>query len=451
MQLQFLGAADTVTGSRHFLEFGGARLLLDCGLFQGFKTHRERNWAEPPEALRDLDAVLLSHAHLDHCGWLPVLVKHGFRGPVYASAATCALAEVLLLDSAHLQEEDARRANRGGWSRHRPARPLYTTADAKRALALMQPLAPGRSRTVAGVQAQWVPAGHLLGASSLRLSRGDQTLVLSGDLGRGDDLLMPPPQHPGAADVLLIESTYGNRCHPPEDVQARLGEIIRATVRRGGSVLLPSFAVGRAQALLLVLQRLRAAGEIPAEMPIYLDSPMARTATRLYQQHARLLRIPAREAAGLTDEITLIESPQESQALQRSRWPKVVISASGMATGGRVLGHLKAMLPNPRHHIAFPGFQVAGTRGAALVGGAREVKMFGEYIAVKAEISHLEGFSGHADAEGLMAWLRAFPAAPRQTFVVHGEPAAADALRCRIQDELGWAVRVPAQGECWSA
>ena len=450
MKIHFLGAADGVTGSRHLVESAGSRILLDCGLFQGWKLHRERNWVFPPE-LRELDAVVISHAHLDHSGWLPALVKHGYRGAIHASPATCELARVLLLDSAHLQEEDARRANRGGWSRHTPAKPLYTVADAKRALLQFKPLAPGRSARVGAVQVTLSAVGHLLGACSVRLAAGHETLVFSGDLGRSDDLLMAAPLRQPKADVLLVESTYGNRCHPKEDVQARLGEIIRATTRRGGSVLLPSFAVGRAQALLLVLQRLRAAGEIPPDMPIYLDSPMARTATTLYQRHAKLLRIPAREAAGLTDEVHLIETPAESQALTRSRWPKVIISASGMATGGRVLSHLKGMLPNPRNHICFPGFQVAGTRGAQLVAGAREVKMFGEYLAVKAEVSHLEGFSGHADAEGILDWLRGFEAPPRQTFVVHGEPEAADALRMRIQDELGWRVAVAAQGGSWHA
>ncbi len=446
MKITFLGAADTVTGSKHLIDAAGSRVLLDCGLFQGFKLLRERNWAAPAVAPQSIDAVVLSHAHLDHSGWLPGLVREGFKGPVYASAATCDLAEVLLLDSAHLQEEDARRANRGGWSRHAPALPLYGVADAKRAIAKLVPVAAGRTVRVGDVVVGFTPAGHLLGANALTLRAAGRTLVFSGDLGRGDDLLMPPPRPVDHADVLLIESTYGNRVHPPEDVQARLGEIIRATVKRGGSVLLPSFAVGRAQALLLVLQRLKAAGEVPAELPIFLDSPMATAATALYQRHRKLLRIGAREAAGLTDDVTLVASPQESQRLTRSRWPKVVISASGMATGGRVLHHLKAMAPNPRNAIVFPGFQVGGTRGATLIAGAKEVKIHGEYVAVKAQVSHLEGFSGHADAQGLMDWLRGFDAAPDHTFVVHGEPAAADALRMRIKDELGWRVAVPEHG-----
>ena len=446
MKLDFLGAANAVTGSRHLVGAGGARVLLDCGLFQGYKTLRERNWAALPVPPASIDAVVLSHAHLDHSGWLPVLVKQGFKGPIYASQATRDLAEVLLLDSAHLQEEDARRANRGGWSRHQPALPLYTVAEAKRALAKIESVPSGRSVVVGEARITLTPAGHLLGAVSVSLLAGGRTLVFSGDLGRDDDLLMPPPQHIEHADVLLIESTYGNRHHPVEDVQARLGTIIRATTRRGGSVLLPSFAVGRAQALLLVLQRLKAAGEIAAELPLFLDSPMATTATALYQRHRRLLRIPGREAGALAEGVTIVATPVESERLTRSRWPKVVISASGMATGGRVLHHLKAMAPNPRNAIVFPGFQVGGTRGAALIAGAREVKIHGQYVAVKAEVSHLEGFSGHADAAGLMAWLREFRHPPQQTFVVHGEPEAADALRLRIQDELGWKVSTPDHG-----
>lgn len=443
MQITFLGAADTVTGSRHLVDAAGVRILLDCGLFQGFKTLRERNWARFPVEPASIDAVVLSHAHLDHCGYLPAFVKQGFKGRVYASPATIDLCEVMLLDSAHLQEEDAKRANRAGSSRHAPALPLYTVADAKRALARLVPLAPGRSTTVGTVRVSFTLAGHLLGACAVSLQAGATTLVFSGDVGRGNDILMPPPQRVARADVLLVESTYGDRLHPREDFQARLGAIIRATIRRGGSVLLPSFAVGRAQALLLVLQRLKDTGEIPHELPIFLDSPMAARATALYQRHAKLLRVKPREMATLCDGVTLVATAADSAKLVRSRWPCVIISASGMATGGRVLHHLRAMAPQPRHHIVFPGFQVGGTRGAKMVEGAREVKIFGEYVAIKAEVSHLQGISGHADADELMQWLRGFEAAPAQTYIVHGDPRAADTLRTRVQDELGWRVRVP--------
>ena len=451
MQLHFLGAADTVTGSRHLVDTGDQRILLDCGLFQGFKTLRERNWAPPAVPPKSIDAVVLSHAHLDHCGWLPVLVRHGFKGKVYCTSATRDLTEVLLLDSAHLQEEDARRANKHGYSHHAPALPLYGVADAKRAITRLESVPPGRSLRLGRVEVTLTPVGHLLGASAVTLRSPEGTLVYSGDLGRENDLLMPPPQRLAQADVLLIESTYGNRVHPAEDVQQALGAIVRTTLKRGGSVLLPSFAVGRAQALLVVLARLKAAGEIPADVPVYLDSPMATTATALYQKHRRLLRIAPREAGAMCEGVTVITTPAQSEKLSRSRYPAIIVSASGMATGGRVLHHLKALAPNPRHHIVFPGFQVAGTRGAKLVAGATEVKIFGEYVAVKAQVSHLEGFSGHADANELMHWLQGFERAPRATWVVHGEPAAADALRSRIADELGWAVRVPEHGSTVAA
>jgi metallo-beta-lactamase family protein len=451
MQITFLGAADTVTGSKHLVDIGGQRILLDCGLFQGFKVLRERNWAPLPIPAKEIDAVVLSHAHLDHSGYLPSLVKQGYTGPVYASAATRDLCEVLLLDSAKLQEEDARRANKYGYSSHKTAMPLYGVTDAKRAIAKITPIPAGRDIRLGQMRVSLTPVGHLLGASAVTLRSGDESLVFSGDLGRDDDLLMPAPQTVSQADVLLIESTYGNRMHPVSDADQRLGAIVRATVRRGGSVLLPSFAVGRAQALLHRLQTLRASGEIPPDMPVYLDSPMAIQATALYQHHRRLMRLSAREASALTDGVTMVTTPQQSEKLTRARYPCVIISASGMATGGRVLHHLKAMAPNPKNHIAFAGFQVAGTRGAKLVAGASEVKIHGEYVAVKAEVSQLEGFSGHADANGLMAWMRAIDAAPRQVFVVHGDAEAADTLRLRIKDELGWTVHVPEHLATWRA
>ena len=451
MKIGFFGAADTVTGSKHRIEIGGQRILLDCGMFQGYKVLRERNWAPAPPELLDVDAVVLSHAHLDHSGWLPALVRQGYRGPVYASAATRDLAEVMLLDSARLQEEDARRANRYGYSRHEKALPLYTSADAKRALAKIVPIVPGKGLRLGQLDITLTPVGHLLGACAVTLASADERLVFSGDLGRSADLLMPPPEHIAAADVLLVESTYGNRLHPAEDAVAKLGAIVRQTIGRGGSVLMPAFAVGRAQALLLVLQRLKAAGEIPEDLPLFVDSPMAHLATALYQRHARLLRVSAREMKTLCDGVRFIATQPESQRLARSRWPSVIISASGMATGGRVLNHLEAMAPELRHHIVFAGFQVGGSRGARMVGGETEIKIRGRMVPVRAAVSQLEGFSGHADAGELMGWLRGFSRAPRQTFVVHGEPAAADALRSRIQDELGWPVRVPQQGEQASA
>lgn len=449
MKLSFLGAADSVTGSRHLLDTGEQRLLLDCGLFQGYKMLRERNWAPIGVAPMSVDAVLLSHAHLDHSGYIPALVRQGFHGQIYSTGATRELCEVMLTDSAHLQEEDARHANRIGSSRHEKALPLYSVKDTQRALAHFVGLPRDGRLKLGRSEVRFSPAGHLLGASAITVRNGGKTLVFSGDLGRSNDLLMPPPQQVEEADVLLIESTYGNRLHPAQDLELALAQVVRRTLQRGGSLLLPSFAVGRAQALLLVIQRLRQSGEIPADLPIYLDSPMAREATEITLKHGRLLRVSAAELRRLTDGVHLVAKAPESMKLaaEVARRSAIVISASGMATGGRVLNYLRTLAPSARHHICFPGFQVGGTRGAKLIAGAREIKMQGEFVPVNAEITHLEGFSGHADADGLMAWMRGFKKPPGQVFVVHGEPEASDALRSRIQDELGWNVRVPQHGE----
>jgi len=450
MRIHFLGAADTVTGSKYLVEAGGRRILLDCGLFQGFKCFRERNWAAPPVDPRSVDAVVLSHAHLDHSGYLPLLVKAGFSGPVYASPATRELSAVLLMDSAHLQEEDARRANRYHTSRHAKALPLYTRADAQRAMTRFRTLLPGRELALGAVRVQLTPVGHLLGACAVTVTHGSSSMAYSGDLGRRDDLLMPPPQHLRRADLMIVESTYGNRRHPAVDPGQILAQIVNDTIRRGGSILMPAFAVGRAQALLLLLQRLKASGSIPQDLPVFLDSPMAIEATAVYRKFRGLLRTPPSEIASLCDGVRLVTTPVQSQRLSRSRYPSVIISASGMATGGRVLHHLKAMAPFAQHHIVFAGFQVGGSRGAHLVGGASEVKIHGEYVQVRADVSTLEGVSGHADADQIIDWLRALRKAPRETFVVHGEPDAADTLRLRIKDELGWNARVPQHGEVFA-
>lgn len=452
MDLHFHGAADTVTGSRHRIDLAGSRLMLDAGLFQGYKTLRERNWAPWPFEPRELDAVLLSHAHLDHSGALPMLVRDGFRGPVHCTAATRDLAEVLLLDAARLAEEDARRHNRRGTSRHHPARPLFTVADARRALTHLVPLPRGRDTVAIGrVRARFAPAGHLLGAAWIVLEAGGERLLYSGDLGRDDDLLMPPPSHPDQADVLLIESTYGDRLHPRDDPVAHLGNLIRDTVANGGSVLLPTFAVGRAQALMLAIQRLKARGDLPSSLPVVLDSPMAVQATALYRRHSRSLRLRLAEARGLADGVRFIESAAASQRLASHRMPMVILAASGMATGGRVLHHLQRMAPDPRHSIVFPGFQAGGTRGARLLAGETSVRMFGEDVPVRARIASVEGFSGHADADALVAWAGALHAAPRAVFVVHGEPAASDRLRQRLQALWpGAPVRVPEHGASWT-
>lgn len=450
MRLTVLGAADSVTGSRHLVQTrNSTQVLLDCGMYQGWKSLRERNWQPMQPAPHTLEAVILSHAHLDHSGLLPALVKEGFRGPIWCSPATRDLAEVLLLDAARLQEDDARRANRGGWSRHQPARALYTRRDAERAITMLRPVAPLKAFSpVPGLQATLTPVGHLLGACAVSLREGEQRLLFSGDLGRDDDLLMPAPRRiTQAPDLLLMESTYGDRLHPQEDTAETLGAWIREALARDGRVLVPTFAVGRAQALMLLLQRLRRSGGIPSDLPIYLDSPMALRATRIHLEHRRLLRLSEREASTLCEGVTAVETPAESRRLIARRGPAVVLSSSGMATGGRVLDHLAALAPDPRHCIVFPGYQVPGSRGGKLIDGAPEIKVRGQIVPVRAQVRHLRGLSGHADARGLIDWLRGLDGPPRRLMLVHGEDAAVDALRLRIEAELGWRVELPRQGE----
>lgn len=446
--LHFLGAAGTVTGSRHLLEIEGRRILLDCGLFQGVKTLRLRNWAPFQVPPADIDAVLLSHAHLDHSGYLPRLVRDGFRGPIHCSPATLDLCHLLLLDSAHLQEADADYLNRHHLSSHQPALPLYTVADAQRAIAALRPVdfdspidLPG------GCRARLRRAGHILGAATVELDYPGGKLLFSGDLGRYGDPLMPAPQPVGQADYLIIESTYGNRVHSKESALDALQAIIMRTVRRGGTVVIPSFAVGRAQSLLFHLWELKQAGRIPRELPVFLDSPMASGAVDVYLRHLadqRLTRADARAAFGVATYVTEVE---QSKALDTSPMPKIIVSASGMATGGRVIHHLKHYLPDARNTVLFAGFQAMGTRGAAMLDGAPSVKIHGGYIPVRAEIDNLSMLSAHADADEILRWLGGFSRPPRETFIVHGEPDAADALRLRIKDELGWRCRAVEQND----
>lgn len=444
MKLTFAGAADTVTGSRFLLDEGGARTLLDCGLFQGFKKLRERNWSPFPVAPHAIDRVVLSHAHLDHSGYLPALVRDGFRGKVFATEGTRALCEILLRDSARLQEEEAGYANRHGYSRHAPARPLYEVRDAERALARFETVDFGRTFALGeSLKARFLPAGHLLGASIVQLQRGRRSLVFSGDLGRSHDLVMQAPDTVESADTLIVESTYGDRNHTDlDDAVEELGRVIRETAARGGTILVPSFAVGRAQLLLVAIHRLRQAEAIPA-IPVFLDSPMAVDATRLYRRFNRQHRLDDDECAAMYRMTRMITTPEESKRLADLHVPAIIVSASGMATGGRVLHHLKRLLPDPDNHVVFAGFQAGGTRGAHLVQGAAEVKIHGQWHAVRAGVTQLDGFSAHADADELIDWMRGFHAAPQQVYVVHGEPEAADRLRMRIRNELGWRVRVP--------
>ena len=442
MRIQFLGGTGTVTGSKYLLEHAGRRVLVDCGLFQGLKQLRLRNWEPLPIKAADLDAVLLTHAHMDHSGFVPRLVKLGFKGPVYCTEATFDLCKLLLLDSARLQEEEADFANRHGHSRHKPALPLYTEQDARDALQHFEVVPFGKDHEPwPGWSWRCKRAGHILGAASVRIAWTDGSILFSGDLGRSDDLVMRPPESPDPADHVVIESTYGDRLHRDVDVLSALAAVVNRTAARGGVLVIPSFAVGRAQTLLHAIHVLKQARRIP-DMPVYLNSPMAADVTRIYRQHLDEHRLSAEQCAALSQEATIVNTMEESKRLNTLSYPSIIVSASGMATGGRVLHHIKAYAPDARNTILFAGFQAAGTRGAALVGGAKEVKIHGEYVPVRAEVANLDSLSAHADREQLLAWLGALPA-PRRVFVTHGEPVAADSLRLAIEERHGWPVTVP--------
>jgi metallo-beta-lactamase family protein len=444
MRLQFLGATDTVTGSKTLVQHPRGNVLVDCGLFQGYKQLRLRNWAALPVPASSIASVVLTHAHLDHSGWLPVLVRQGFRGTVYCTPATRDLCRILLLDAAHLQEEEAEYANRHDFSRHRPALSLFTREDALAALQRFHTVAFGVGFSPApGLQAEFTPAGHLLGSAFVRLEDDEhRSILFSGDIGRPTDLLLQPPIPPRAADAVVVESTYGDRLHGEEHALERLGDVIRRTAARGGVVLIPAFAVGRAQALLHLLRELRTTGRIPG-LPVFLNSPMASAALDVYREHGRELRLDRAALQGLTDGVEIVQTPDESRALNARRGPMVIIAGSGMATGGRIVHHLKAFAPGHRNTIVLAGHQAGGTRGAALLDGSRTIRIHGEDVPVRAEVAQLENMSAHADAREIVDWLRSLGQRPRKVFINHGEPAASDALRQRIERELGWDCQVP--------
>lgn len=443
MKLQFLGATDTVTGSKYLIEHEGRRLLVDCGLFQGYKPLRLRNWQSLPVPAADIDAVVLTHAHIDHSGYLPLLARQGFQGPVYCTEPTAELCRILLPDCGHLLEEEAEFNNRHGTSKHRPALPLYTRQDAERCLRLLKPVRPGAPWPVLpGLQAQLWNSGHMPGSSFVRLDDGQRSILFSGDLGRPNDLVLKPPVIPEAADYLVIESTYGDREHLHSDPLEQLAEVINRTAARGGVVLIPSFAVGRAQALLYAIYLLKARGLIHP-LPVYLNSPMAARATEVYLHHPELLRLSRQECQAMVHDTIFVQTPDESRVLNARKGPMVIVAASGMATGGRVLHHLQAFAPHPRNTIVLAGYQAGGTRGASLAARAPSIRIFGQDVAVRAEIVQLDQFSAHADASEILQWLSALPRPPAKTFITHGEPAAADALRKRIGQELGWTYHLP--------
>ncbi len=443
LSLTCLGGAGTVTGSKHLLTCGDTRILIDCGLFQGLKNLRELNWQRLSVRPHDIDAVVLTHAHLDHCGYLPRLVLDGFKGKIYCTPATRDVAELILLDSAWLQEKDAEFANRKGFSKHKPALPLYRVQDAERALAQFRTVALHEETTLPGdARLLMREAGHILGAATAQIDIGGKRVVFSGDLGRYDDPVMHDPEAAPEADYVVIESTYGNRRHDHADPVQALGEVIERTVQRGGTVVIPAFAVGRAQALIHYLWLLRQRGGLK-NVPVYLDSPMAANATQLLHKHDGGHRIAMADCEAACAAVTYVRDVQESKSLSASRYPKVIITASGMATGGRVLHHIAAFGSDHRNTLLFSGFQAAGTRGRKLLDGARETKIHGQWVPVNAEVVELPMLSAHADSDELMRWLSGFQRAPQQVFIVHGEAQASEALRERIGHDLGWPATVP--------
>ena len=448
LSLSFLGAAGTVTGSKYLLDDGHRRRLIDCGLFQGFKELRLRNWSRLPVDAQSIDCVLLTHAHLDHSGYLPLLAKQGFRGPIYSSAATKDLCGILLPDSGHLQEREADFANRHNYSKHKPALPLYTEEDANAVLRQFRELPFDKpQQLVSGETVKLRRAGHILGAASIEVTVGGATILFSGDLGRYNDATMVDPSSIEGADFLVVESTYGNRRHEGRSPQDALAEAIGPTIKKGGTVIIPAFAVGRVQSLLFHLGALKEAGRIPSILPIFLDSPMAVDASGIFCRHLDDHKIPEQACKQLCAGTHYVRDSQESKALTANPMPKVIISASGMATGGRVLHHLRHYAPDPKNMIMFAGFQAGGTRGAALVAGARTIEIFGDSIPVRAKVENLEMLSAHADCDEIMRWLRTAKTPPRTVFVTHGEPAAAAALQHRIEQELGWNCVVPEHGQ----
>ncbi|MFI2812730.1 MULTISPECIES: MBL fold metallo-hydrolase RNA specificity domain-containing protein [Microbulbifer] len=442
MNLLFLGATQTVTGSKFLVEHGNTRLLVDCGLFQGYKWLRQRNWQPPAFDIHGLDGILLTHAHLDHSGYIPRLYQLGYRGPVFCHPATVDLCSILLPDAGHIQEEDARFYARHRLGKHAHPEPLYDGETAERSLELFQPIAFGESVRIGEITARLQSAGHILGAGSGILEAGGKRVGFSGDVGRPDDVLMYPPDPLPALDLLLLESTYGDRRHPDLDIQEELNRVVNEVVGRGGVLVIPSFAVGRAQTLQHMLVRAMEAGDIP-RLPIFLDSPMAIDASHIYNRYPELHRLTKAECRRMSEGVTYTREIEESKALDNIQYPHIIIAGSGMASGGRVLHHLKRLLPNHRTTVLFAGYQAGGTRGARLMAGSSTVKIHGEYIPCRAQVEMLEGLSAHADYRDLGRWLHSSQLQPGTAIqLVHGEPDAADCLRLYLQDHTRFEVEV---------
>lgn len=446
--LQPLGAAQTVTGSKHLLKTPGLNLLVDCGLFQGIKSLREKNWAPFVVDPSSIDAIILTHAHLDHCGYIPLLVRNGYSGKIYMSKPTRDLAELILRDSAKLQEEDAHKANKYGYTKHKPANPLYDTTDVEAALLHFELIDAGKIYSLNDhIKFQFHPAGHIPGACSVEVICYDKTIVFSGDIGRYNSDMLPIPVHAANADFVIMESTYGDRLHDTSNTEEEMAFIINNAIFNKGNILIPCFAVGRAQEVMHLLYKLKLAKKIPAEVPVFLDSPMAASASKVLIRHPDWITISKEEVVKMFNGVIINNEYHGTEKILRRKGSKIILAASGMLTGGRVLEYLKNYVTDSRNTILIIGFQAEGTRGRTLLNRANEIKIHGKYYPIKANVEELGGLSAHADQAELITWLRAFKNTPQQVFLVHGEPCAQEALRVKIKDELGIRVTIPQQDE----
>jgi len=447
MKIKFIGAAGTVTGSKTLVESEGIRILIDCGLFQGIKPLRELNWEPLPVLASSIDFVLLTHGHLDHCGWLPRLVNQGFKGKIYCTAPTKAIAKLILLDSAKIQEEEAEKANKEKYSKHEIAEPLYNVEQAEKVFPLFRVIKTNEAVPLdAEISAVFVNAGHIIGACSIELTLERKTLVFSGDIGRDNDVLMYPPTKPKKADYVFLESTYGNRIHPDTDAKLELEMYINNTIKNGGTVIIPSFAVERAQMLMYLLWRLREEDKIP-NVPFIIDSPMGVSAFEIFFENLKWHKLSIEDCVAVSKMFTMITDYKETIETIYNKEPKVVIAASGMVTGGRVLSYLERYIELPETTVIIVGYQAEGTRGRKLLEGAKEVKIYGKYYQVNAKILEIEGLSAHGDQKDLLNWLSELENKPEKVFLVHGENQPADELRIKIGEQYGFDCSIPLMGQ----
>lgn len=446
-RLRFLGAAGTVTGSKYLITSGEKKILVDCGLFQGLKELRLKNWDRFPVDPQTLEAIVLTHAHLDHSGYIPRLVKEGFKGPIFCTKATLALCKILLPDAGRIQEEDAEWLSRKKFSKHNPVLPLFSEKEAETALRQFVPIDFDVSSNVtSGIRATFKYAGHILGAASVVLEVGNVKIGFSGDLGRANDPILFPPANMPAVDYLIVESTYGNRQHEPVDPIAELAAVVNQALQKKGVVLIPSFAVGRAQSLMFYLSTLKKSNRIP-NIPMYLNSPMATNVTELFREFKTLHKLSDQQCAEMADAVCYVKTVEESKALNEKTGPMIILSASGMATGGRIIHHLKAFAPLPTTTIVIAGFQAAGTRGRAIQDGAKEIKIFRELIPVRASVRVLKNSSAHADYVEILDWLSRSQITPRKVFITHGEVDAATSMKDHLKERFDWPCEVPKQDQ----